>query len=239
MCAQSVHDCPAAVLPSIPADFISQWVADSADFSHVVNADIEGSGLKWSVQQFCNSTLSAGHLLIDLFGVPTAQCAAIMLHYKLLKANNPTLSAHIVAPSVKRTYNAGFLKPAGMMIQTVQQFKRGRRKAVVVYNPPVVQRRDAIIAPSAGLSSLVQVCLAGTPARALVDTGAEVSFMDSNFAKRSGFSIQATVQPPSIQLANGQQLPITGHVSLPCVSLVSLGILKHWWLTCLICLATS
>ena len=29
------------------------------------------------------------------------------------------------------------------------------------------------------------------------------------------FSIQATVQPPSIQLANGQQLPTTGHVSLP------------------------
>ena len=93
LCAQSVHDCPAAVLPSILADFISQWVADSAEFSHVVNADIEGSSLKWSVQQFWNSTLSAGHLLVDLFGVPTAQCTAIMLHYKLLKAKNPTLSA--------------------------------------------------------------------------------------------------------------------------------------------------
>ena len=147
LCAQSVHDYPAAVLPSIPADFISQWVADSADFSHFVNGDIEGSGLKWSVQQFCNSTISAGHLLIDLFGVPSAQCSAIMLHYKLLKANNPTLSAHIVAPSVKHTYNAGFLKPAGMMMQTVQQFKRGRRRAVVVYNPPVLQRRDAVACP--------------------------------------------------------------------------------------------
>ena len=211
----SVHDTVSVPLPSIPAEIISSWVADSSDISHIVNSDLESPALHWTYQQFCNSTLTAGHLLIDLFGLSKPQSEAVMLHYKLLKMQNPVLSAHVIAPSVKRTYQSGVLKPAGLMMQTIQQFKRGRRSAVVVYNPPVIQRRDIGIDSPAGLSSVFQVCLAGTPARALVDTGAETSFMDASFAKRAGFSIMASSTPPSVQLANGQQLPTSGHVSIP------------------------
>ena len=85
----------------------------------------------------------------------------------------------------------------------------------MLYNPPVVQRRDAAIPDSAGLSSFFEVSLAGVPARALVDTGASVSFIDTAFARRSGLAIKSSPHTPQIQLANGQQLASSGHVSAP------------------------
>ena len=211
----SMHDDPPAILPAISAEHIEQWISSSAPFTHSVNNDATKSVQAWSPQLFCQSTLTSGHLLIDLFGLPKHLCSAIMLHYRLLKAQSPAISAHFVVPSIKHTYQSGLLKPAGWMMQTIQHFKRRRRKAVVIYNLPVVQRRDAVAIPDAGLSSLFKVCLAGTPARALVDTGADVSFMDSTFAKRSGFAISTCSNPPSIQVANGQHLQTTGHVSVP------------------------
>ena len=215
LAAISVHDSPTAILPAIPAEHVKQWVSASAPFTHTVNTDSVSLVPQWTFQQFCQSALTAGHILIDLFGLSKPLCEALMLHYKLLKAQSPALSAHFVVPSVKHTYQSGLIKPAGLMMQTVQQFKRGRRKAVVIYNPPVVQRRDAMGNSAAGLSSLFKVCLAGTPARALVDTGAEISFMNSAFAKRAGFSIKASSSPPSIQVANGQHLHTSGHVTVP------------------------
>ena len=99
-------------------------------------------------------------------------------------------------------------------MQTCRQFRRGRRKATLLFNPPVVQRRD-LPSPSSGLSSVFQVDVAGTPCRALVDTGAEASFMDSSFAKLAGFTTISSPNLPAVQLANGQQLPCSGHVSTP------------------------
>lgn len=177
-----------------------------------MNSDIfESSAVKLSHQSFCTSTLTSGHLLIDLFGLSNAHCHAVMLHYNLLKLQTPSISAHFVLPAVKR-FHAGFAKSAGLLMQTLEQFKRGRRKAFLLYNPPIVQRKEI---PSAGLSSVFQVGLAGTPARALVDTGAEASFMDQSFAKRSGFHMVSSPDLPAIQLANGQQLPSSGQVSTP------------------------
>lgn len=216
LASQSVHDVPAhSIVPAIPNGLLSQWVVNSAAFSHTVNADLKDSSQAWSHEQFCNSSVQSGHLLIDLFGLSKAHSEAVMMHYRLLKLQNTALQAHFVVPSIKRIYQSGILKPAGLMMQTVQQFKRGRRKAVVLYNPPVIQRRDITCDSSAGLSSLFQVCLAGTQARALVDSGAETSFVDSSFVKRSGFTLQTSSQLPSIQLANGQEIKTTGHVSLP------------------------
>ena len=76
-------------------------------------------------------------------------------------------------------------------MQTRQQFTSGRRKAILLYNPPVVQHRDITLSDSTGLSAVFQVCLARVPARVLVDTGAEVDFVDTAFAKRTGISITA------------------------------------------------
>ena len=84
----------------------------------------------------------------------------------------------------------------------------------MLFNPPVVQRRD-LPSPSFGLSSVFQVDVAGTPCRALVDTGAEASFMDTSFAKLAGFTTISSPNLPAVQLANGQQLPCSGHVSTP------------------------
>ena len=92
--------------------------------------------------EFCNGNTTSGHLLFDLFGLSKAHCQAIMVHYKLLKFQHPTLSAHFIVPSAKHTYQHALLKPAGLMMQTCQQFHRGRRRACVLYNPPIVQRHD-------------------------------------------------------------------------------------------------
>ncbi len=62
-------------------------------------------------------------------------------------------------------------------MQILQQFKSDRRQAVISYNPPVTQRRDVTWDSSTGLSSLFQVCLADTQARALVDPQWPVTIM--------------------------------------------------------------
>ena len=199
-----------SVLPSLSAQQTFTWQEQTSDFTHVVNTLItESSAVSLTHQAFCASTLNSGHFLIDLFGLSNAHCQAVMMHYKLLKLQTPSISAHFVLPAVKHFHSA-YKKPDGLLMQTIEQFKRGRRKAMLLFNPPVVQRRDI---PSTGLSSVFQVGLAGTPARALVDTGAEISFMDSSFAKRSGFHVVSSPSTPSIQLANGQQLQSTGQVS--------------------------
>ena len=163
-----------------------------------------------SFTSFCNTALDSGHLLIDLFGLSKAHCQSVMVHYKLLKLQAPSMSAHFLMPASKRAWQPEVFKPPGLMMQTCQQFVRGRRKATLLYNPPTVQRRDVQMSEqtdSTGLTSFFQVSLAGTPARVLVDTGASVNFVDTAFAHRVGLHVKPpSPDSPSIQLANGQQL---------------------------------
>ena len=202
-------------IPALQEQLLIQLQTDTSNFTHAVNTDALGSSaVSMTHQAFCASALTCGHLLIDLFGLGKAHCQAVMTHYKLLKLQHPGISAHFVCLAVKHFYSAGLTRPAGVLMQTCQQFKRGRRKAALLFNPPVVQRRD-IPSPTSGLSSVFQVDVAGTPCRALVDTGAEASFMDSSFARTTGYTITPSPDLPAIQLANGQQLPCSGHVSTP------------------------
>ncbi len=194
----SVHD--AVVTPSLPpltAKQIDQWQVDTSDFTHIVNTSISGSSaVQLSHYSFCSSALTSGHLLVDLFGLSKAQCQAAMMHYKLLKLQAPSISAHFVLPAVKHYYSSELFKPEGILMQTCLQFHRARRKAILLYNPPVVQRRDAT-SQASGLSSVFPVSLAGTPSRALVDTGAEANFVDHSYAQRCGFHITSSPVPPS------------------------------------------
>ena len=193
-------------LPAVEASLLQAWQDQSTPFSAAVNTSFELPVPMMSQTAFCNSTLESGHLLIDLFGLSKAHCQAVMVHYKLLKLQSPALSAHFLVPSAKHTYQLEVFKPEGILMQTCQQFTRGRRKAVLLYNPPVVQRKDITMSDSTGLSAVFQVCLAGVPARALVDTGAKVDFVDSAFAKRTGIRITAlSPASPAVQLADGQQ----------------------------------
>lgn len=155
MLAASGHQQSSPVcLPNLSLGCLERWSANSSPFTHVVNTNCDISALCLTHQQFCTSSLTSGHLLVDLLGLSRDICQAVMLHYKLLKSQSPALSAHFVVPSTKRTYSSGLLKPAGLMMQTIQQVKRGRRKAVVIFNPPIIQRKDIPVDPPAGLSSL-------------------------------------------------------------------------------------
>ena len=127
----SVHG--AVVTPALPpltAKQIDQWQVDTSDFTHVVNTSILGSSaVQLSHYSFCSSTLTSGHLLIDLFGLSKAQCQAAMMHYKLLKLQAPSISAHLVLPAVTHYYSSELFKPEGILMQTCLQFHRARRKA--------------------------------------------------------------------------------------------------------------
>ena len=194
---------------------MQKWQLDTSKFTNAVNTSFEVPVPVMTQQAFCNSALPSGHLLIDLFGLSKAHCQAVMVHYKLLKLQHPTLSAHVIVPTVNHMFEPALCKPVGLMMQTCQQFSRGRRKADVLYNPPVLQRRDIAVPDSAGLSNVFEVRVAGTPARVLVDTGAEAPFVDTLFANRTGIHIQtSSASAPQIQLANGSHIPTAGQVSV-------------------------
>ena len=213
--SDSVHSASADVsLPAISSEQLELWQGQTSAFTLSVNTTLPAVPCL-SHSSFCNSALDRGHLLIDLFGLSRSHCQSIMVHYKLLKRQAPTLSAHFLIPSAKHTWQPGVYKPPGLMMQTCQQFTRGRKSAVLLYNPPLVQRHAASLNnDSSGLTAVFQVCLAGMPARVLVDTGAEVSFVDTSFAKRIGLHISPPLQDsPSIQLANGEQSLIRSRLS--------------------------
>ena len=205
----------AIFLPRLPADLVDQWQADSTPFTLAVNTAIPLAGQMMSYETFCESAPDSGHLLIDLFGWSKQQCQSAMLHYKLLKLQNPAVSAHFIVPAVRHIYDHGTYKPSGLIMQTCQQFTRGRRKAHVLYNPPVVRRADMQVTDDSGLSAVFQVCIAGVQARLLVDTGSEAEFVDASCAKRTGLQLHASSASPTIQLANGSTMSSTGQVSAP------------------------
>ena len=217
LASDSIHS-PLSAQPSLPAvehSLLQSWQDQTSPFTAAVNTSFDLPIPVLSQTSFCNSTIDSGHLLIDLFGLSSAHRQAVIVHYRLLKLQNPALSAHILAPSAKRT-KLDVIKPEGLLMQTCQQFKRGRRKAILLYNPPVVQRRDTVMSEPTGLSSVFKVCIAGVPARALVDTGSEVNFVDSAFAMRTGLQIaSASPDTPAVQLADGQQFQTSGQVTAP------------------------
>ena len=157
------HVDSAISLPRLPADLFDQWQADSTPFTLAVNTAIPLAGQMMSYETFCESAPDSGHLLIDLFGWSKQQCQSAMLHYKLLKLQNPAVSAHFIVPAVRHIYDHGTYKPPGLIMQTCQQFTRGRRKAHVLYNPPVVRRADMQVChPQIGWQNKLCAALRGT-----------------------------------------------------------------------------
>lgn len=216
LCLSPHHvDCEAPWLPAISKALIAQWESDSSPFVAGVNTGDSISAPVMSFGTFCEAAPETGHFLIDLFGLSKHEYQAVMLHYKLLKSQHPTISAHFVVPAVRHKFDRNAFKPTGLIMHTCQQFSRNRRKAYVLYNPPVLQRADIADAQSPGLTAVFQVCLAGVQARLLVDSGAEANFIDGNFANRTGIRLQPSVFSPTISLANGSSMPTTGQVSLP------------------------
>ena len=198
-----------SVLPAIPEALFVQWQQDSSPFSAAVNTALPGSGQSMSYDVFCQSDPNSGHFLIDMFGLTKQHCQAVMMHYKLLKLQRPNISAHFIVPAARHIFDRTTFKPSGLLMQTCQQFCRGRRKAFALFNPPTVMRAD-VSDEGAGLTSVFQVCLAGVQARLLVDTGAEANFVDSSFAKRVGLHLNSSVSTPTIQLANGSNMEASG-----------------------------
>ena len=115
------------------------------------------------------------------------QTVAVISHCKLLKQQHPQLSAHFIVTRSRFAQDSASSKPARVIMQTVHQWSRGRRKCSALDNPPLLHNLQAEkSSDGSGLTAVFQAMCAGDPAQVLSDTGADDNVIDHAFAQRVG-----------------------------------------------------